>query len=294
MLIFQDSCDFSAVRHTADENGSADGNAEKGSASVGYALDSGCLVTKYESENGTAFEYPVASECIFDENGALTAIEDYCAEMYIPIAFTYVDAAKLTKLKKRYARYDIKPCKDALSDGLSVFRPLSEIFGRDSFPSVSSDLFEMSPLSQRDAEDYDRLCRDDGVNKYWGYDYRADCPFPAPDFFISDAKRDLKNGLSLSLAIRCGGEFAGESILHGFNCRGSANAGIRLFEKYRGKGIGSKAFSALLDCAFSEIGLTEVHAKCMKQNTASYKMLSKCMTFLTGDASFYYFNAVRK
>lgn len=291
MLIFQDNCDFLTGQCSEKRCPDAEdcGNT---SATVEYAFEAGCLITKYETANGTAFEFPVASECIFEAEKALTEIENYCADNFIPLVFTYVDDEKLSKLKNRYSRYDINPCADALSDRLYIFRPLSEIFGRDSFPTVRSDGFVMSPLSECDAEEYDRLCRDDGVNKFWGYDYRVDCPFPAPDFFITDAKRDLKNGMSLSLAIKCDGELAGEAVLHGFNCRGGANAGIRLFEKYQGRGIGSKAFVLLIDYAFSEIGLHEVHAKCFRQNAASFKMLSKCMPCISEDKLFYFFDVI--
>lgn len=286
MLIFHKNCEFLTVQRDKRCFDTDDGG--NNSAAVEYAFDAGCLITKHENENGIGFEFPVASECIFEVDKALTEIENYCADNYIPLVFTFVDGEKLSRLKKRYCRYDINPCDGALSDGLYVFRPLSEIFGCDSFPSVRSDGFVLSLLSECDAEAYDRLCRDDAVNKFWGYDYRVDCPFPAPDFFLNDAKRDLKNGLSLSLAIKCDGELAGEAVLHGFNCRGSANAGIRLFEKYQGYGIGGKAFSALTEYAFS-LGLSEIRAKCFKQNTSSFKMLSRIMTFLSEDEEYDYF-----
>lgn len=297
MLVFSDNCDFSAESPAIDRNDASPNeicNVSDANDKPQYALSSGCLVTKHDLCGDVSFEFPVASECVFDINCALCEIENYCADNFIPPVFSFVDSEKLTLLRIRYSKYDFSVSDESNGEKLFDFRPLSEIYGRIGFPEIKTERLVLSLLSDFDAEDYDALCRDDGVNKYWGYDYRTDCPFPAPDYFLNDVQKDLNEGISLSYGVHLNGKLIGECVFHGFNCRGTANAGIRLFEKIQGKGMGTEAFSAFLRFGFDELGLDCINAKCFEENRRSYNLLSRCMIPIGEENGYNLFAVKRK
>ena len=57
-----------------------------------------------------------------------------------------------------------------------------------------------------------------------------------------------------------------------------------------GQGYGVEAFRAVAEWGLYQRHLGHVVAKCFKENTASYKMLSSCMRKNGEDERFFYFN----
>ena len=107
--------------------------------------------------------------------------------------------------------------------------------------------------------------------------------------FFEVAKRDFENRLAVNFALRLDGKFIGEAVLYNFDGRGSAELGCRVDSAYAGHGYGTEAFAAVADWGLYKLQLSRVVAKCFKENTASYKMLSSCMRRNGEDETFYYF-----
>ena len=145
-------------------------------------------------------------------------------------------------------------------------------------------------ILEEDKASYNRLCLDNKLNKYWGYDYTADIDKNAVTFdtFYDMQKQDFENKESMSFAIRLNGEFIGETILYNFTSNQIAELGIRLLPEYQGKGFGKRAYILTRDFAIKN-GL-KIISKCFKQNIASKNaLLSSGMKLVKEDKKYYYF-----
>lgn len=107
--------------------------------------------------------------------------------------------------------------------------------------------------------------------------------------FFDVANRDFANRLAVNFAVRLDGQLIGEAVLYHFDCRGGAELGCRVDGAHGGHGYGTEAFAAAADWALYQVHLTRVVAKCFRENTASYKMLSSCMRRCGEDETYFYF-----
>ena len=157
-------------------------------------------------------------------------------------------------------------------------------------PRIVTERLVLDLISERDIDAYNRFCLDLQHNRYWGYDYREHVAGTPPrDYFWRDAMTDFDSKVSLTLAVRRGGEFVGEVVINEFDYQGSANIGVRILPEYTGMGYGREALSAAAEYALYKIGLSSVTAYCYKENIASYRLLSSCMEPQGEDENFYYF-----
>lgn len=150
----------------------------------------------------------------------------------------------------------------------------------------------LTPISERDIPDYNRLSLDDERNRWWGYDYRRDCPNPSREYFYKDQKKDFSNRMAMNFAIRKDGKFVGEAILYNFDFKGGAEIGVRILPEADGQGIGRYAFNLVADYAIYTLELVQINGKCLKENIASAKMLSSVMRKIGEDEKYYYFNKI--
>ncbi|NLZ76244.1 MAG: GNAT family N-acetyltransferase [Erysipelotrichia bacterium] len=166
----------------------------------------------------------------------------------------------------------------------------SELIRLKKIPSLKSERLTYSQIKKDDIPKYNRLCLDEELNKYWGYDYHDDLQGELTyDYFYHSANSDFTNKVGLSMAIRLKKQLIGEVVINEFNFRGSANIGIRLLPEYIGKGYGKEALATICDFALYNIGLKRVTAYCYRENIVSYKMLKSVMTSTGEDETFYYF-----
>jgi len=170
----------------------------------------------------------------------------------------------------------------------------SELLYVESIPSIKTGRLVLDEIRPEDAAIYQRLCLDDERNRYWGYDYRDDleteCAENIPDnYFYNVAKKDFDERLCLNLAIRKDGHMIGEIVLYEADYRGGIEIGCRLFKEFEGKGYGKEAMQAAADWAIYSAGFRKVKAKCFKENTASFKMLSAFMKQIGEDEQFFFF-----
>lgn len=150
----------------------------------------------------------------------------------------------------------------------------------------------LTPISEKDIPDYNRLCLDDERNRWWGYDYRQDCPSPSRDYFYKDQKKDFMYRMALNFAIRKEGKFVGEVILYNFDFRGAAEIGVRILPEADGQKIGRSAFGIAANYAIYTLELTEIRGKCFKENVASEKMLSSVMQKAGEDETYLYYRKI--
>ncbi len=150
----------------------------------------------------------------------------------------------------------------------------------------------LTPICEKDIPAYNRLCLDDERNRWWGYDYREDCPKPSRDYFYKDQKRDFANRMAMNFAIRKEGKFVGEAILYNFDFKGGAEIGVRILPEADGQGIGRYAFGLVANYAIYTLELVQINGKCLKENVASAKMLSSVMQKIGEDEKYYYYRRI--
>ena len=188
----------------------------------------------------------------------------------------------------RISKTQYQPIK--IEDKVSV-EVHSELARLNKTPHAKSERLTYSLIHEDDIPEYNRLCMNEELNKYWGYDYRDDLQGNLTyEYHYNNATADFKNKVGLSMAIRLENKLIGEVVINEFDLRGSANIGVRLLPEYRGKGYGKEAFSTACDYALYSIGLKRVTAYCYRENSASYKMLRSVMTPAGEDETYYYFN----
>ena len=152
----------------------------------------------------------------------------------------------------------------------------------------------LTGIREGDKRAYTELNIDSENNRYWGYDYREDyinVGEVTEDTFYNMAAYDNAVGDSVNFAIREDeyGEMIGEVIIWNFTSKGFAEAGCRLFKKFQGKGYGKTAFKLAADFAESVLQVSVI-ARCYKENTPSYKMITACgFELKNADDKYYYF-----
>ncbi|MBO4853916.1 MAG: GNAT family N-acetyltransferase [Oscillospiraceae bacterium] len=160
----------------------------------------------------------------------------------------------------------------------------------DAVPRLETERLVLDELTEADIPAYNALCLDDERNRWWGYDYRQDLHGArTEDYFLTVAHEDFAKRLAVNFAVRLDGALIGEAVLYRFDWKGGAELGCRIAPEYAGHGYGTEAFAAAADWALYRLGLDRVTAKCYKENTPSYRMLSSCMRPSGEDGTFYYF-----
>lgn len=175
--------------------------------------------------------------------------------------------------------------------GKFCFEPMNELQRHvSSIPELKTERLTLSALTEEDIPAYNALVLDEERNRWWGYDDVAGLGGPVEESsFYNVAARDFENRLAVNFAVRLDGKLIGEAVLYRFDYRGGAELGCRIDKAYAGKGYGTEVFAAVAEWGLYQAQLTRVVAKCFKENTASYKMLSSCMRKNGEDDTFFYF-----
>ena len=157
-------------------------------------------------------------------------------------------------------------------------------------PELKTERLTLTALREEDIPAYNALVLDGERNRWWGYDDVAGLGGEVQErSFYEVAERDFNNRLAVNFAVRLDGKLIGEAVLYSFDGRGGAELGCRIDKAYAGHGYGTEAFAAVADWGLYKVHLGKVVAKCFKENTASYKMLSSCMRKKGDDETFFYF-----
>jgi RimJ/RimL family protein N-acetyltransferase len=171
------------------------------------------------------------------------------------------------------------------------FEPRNELLAHvRELPELKTERLTLSALTEADIPAYNALVLDHERNRWWGYDDVAGLGGPVErDSFYEVARRDFSARTAANFAVRLDGALIGEAVLYRFNYRGGAELGCRIAREYAGHGYGTEAFAAVADWGLYRAHLTQVVAKCFRENKASYRTLSSCMRKSGEDETFFYF-----
>ncbi len=209
-----------------------------------------------------------------DAEGACISLAAYSAREMVPLIITDVPRDELEFLCSVFPHVDAYAYED--DEDAFFVKVNNECDMLDEIPSIELDGITLDELSDADRERYAELCRDRDLNKYWGYDVDSDNPEGDADFYLEVVRRELADGVAITLAVREGGELAGEATIYGFDYRGKASIAVRVMRDRHSRGIGSRATRALIELA-GRIGLSTLTAEILNENEKSIKMTSKYM-----------------
>jgi RimJ/RimL family protein N-acetyltransferase len=247
---------------------------------------SGCALVRVFDMGRYCFLFPYEIEADSDVSASISAIAEYAMREEIPLIFSDVPFDCLSYFRG-FRHMDID-AEDAEAESYRV-RIKNECELISSVPSVARGRVELNEISEDDIADYARLCKEQNVNKYWGYNYSEDVSNPSDRYFYENALREFSSGVSVSMAIRFEGKFIGEGVIYAFDGRGSAEFAIRLLPEWQGKGLGTESSLAISDVG-RKIGLTRLSSRVMNANGASLAMLKKisdCFTKEESESVFY-------
>ena len=160
----------------------------------------------------------------------------------------------------------------------------------EEIPELKTQRLTLSALREEDKQAYNALCLNDERNRWWGYDYRQDLKGElTEDYFLDVTRRDFEKRWAVNFAIRLDGKCIGEAVMYSVDWRGGIELGVRIAPEYAGYGYGTEAFAAAAEWGLYGLLMERVVAKCYKENTASYRMLSSCMRKVGEDDTFFYF-----
>lgn len=172
-----------------------------------------------------------------------------------------------------------------------VFKPMNDLLEHvHVIPTLKTERLVLNEIQKEDIPAYNKLVLDKERNRWWGYDDLGNLDKPYTETSFYDVTRtDWKKKNCINFAIRQNDTFIGEAVLYNFDFRGGAELGVRIDKTYAGHGYGTEAFQAVTDWALYTVHMRNIVAKCYHENTASYKMLSSCMTKSGSDETFDYF-----
>lgn len=232
---------------------------------------SGCAIIRVFDMGRYVFLFPYELDEGADIRAALGAVSEYAMREEIPMVLADVLLEDLSYLSG-YRHMNI----DAEDEEASSYRVRikTECELVDEIPSIDTERVKLNKLCEADIHAYARLCKDQDVNKYWGYNYLDDISDPSCDYFYKNAEREFSAGISVTMAIRVDGEFVGESTIYAFDGKGGAEFAIRLLPEWQGVGIGTDSVRAIVMAARS-LGLLTLNAEIMRDNSPSIAMLKK-------------------
>lgn len=218
------------------------------------------------------FPWPVGLRDGWDAREALSKIADYAVREMIPLVLTEVERDELPLLTSLFSSLDARAYED--DEDLFFIRVENECLRLSEMPTRSYGRIELKKIDKKSSARYAKLCRNEEVNKYWGYDFRLDEPNAADKYFLRVAEDEFRRGVAITLGAFVDGKLIGEGLIWGFDYRGCASLGVRLLPDYQGRGYGSEIFSALILLS-EEIGLSELRAEVLHENVRSIALCKK-------------------
>lgn len=222
-----------------------------------------------------SFVYPIEVGEETDTDAALSALAAYSVRELIPFYLTDTPREELDRLRRLFSHLDARAYDD--DEDSFVALVYSECDMLDGVPTLTEQGITLSPITDEDITAYAALSRSEEVGRYWGYDYKEDESDADDGYFLRVAESEFARGVAVSFAVREGGEnspMLGEAVLFDFDYRGGAMAAVRLLPEHWGRGIGTRAFGALVSMA-RDIGLKHLRAEVMAENLPSLAMTGK-------------------
>ncbi|MBE6644165.1 MAG: GNAT family N-acetyltransferase [Ruminococcaceae bacterium] len=234
----------------------------------------GCLLVRIYDAGEYLFSYPYPLTESADESGAVEEVAQYALREGLPLVFFDVPRESLPILLMGFRHADV----DAEDESADTYRVTikSECSLMKKIPEITSGDITLRELVPDDKKDYAEICLDVENNKYWGYDFREDNEEADAEYFIKAAMEERRLGTAVSFAVIYGGDFIGEASLYAFDCRGGAEAAIRILPKYQGRGLSENILTALF-AVCKKMGLIRLYAEALCENKPSVAFCSKYM-----------------
>ncbi len=252
---------------------------------VAMALFGDALLIRIYNGEEYLFTSPIGLSTPWDMRGAVLAVRDYALREMIPLKFTDVLREELDIYTELFRFVDAVSYDEPDLFFLSV---TSECDALTAPPDVKFGRVRLSRIRTEDRESYRILCEDGNVNRYWGYDVRADNPEGDIGYYLETAEREFNTGIAVTLGVYYDESFIGEAVIYSFDMSGGAEIALRLLEEYHGMGLGRETLLALTEAARG-IGLLYLTAEVMTENRPSLKMMEKEMKRVSSDAERVYF-----
>ena len=238
---------------------------------VGFARLSDILLVRIFDGEEYVFIYPIALSDGLDERDALAELRAYAVREEIPLVLCDVPEDSRQTLEEAFRFTEIHD-----DDGCLYAVVKSELSMLCEPLSLSDGVISLTPLSESDIKVYAEICKNEEINRYWGYDYREDIEAPKDECFYLVSEKGRKDGTSLSLGIRYNGHLIGEGCFWGFDLMGGAEVGFRILPKWQSQGFGRRALKLLISLG-EEMGLISLYATVKKENTPSVRLLDSLM-----------------
>lgn len=243
---------------------------------VGISAAYGMLLVRILDGGRYSFVYPIEVAEDTDADGALISLAEYAMREMIPFHMTDAPREELDRIGRLFPHVEAR----AYDDDVDSFVVLiySECDLVDELPAVELDGVLLNELCDADMASYAKLARNEAVNRFWGYDYKADAEGADDAYFLETARMEIAQGIALSFAIREGAdeELLGEAVIFDFDYRGGAKLAVRLLPEAQGRRIGSRALAALIKLV-GEIGVKMAYAEVRLENEPSIRMTSRYM-----------------
>lgn len=240
---------------------------------VSYAVtySNGCMLVRIFDFGRYMFLYPIELFRDADSDAAVFELSEYVRREELPFVLLDVPAEYISRiLELGFMHLEI----DKESDDSYRVKIKTECELASQNISFCGDNILLDEFTEEDISDYADLCRDEELNKFWGYDYREDAPDASDEYFYAAQKEGRAAGTSMSLAVREKDVLVGEVQYFAFNGRGECEVAVRIARKYQSKGLGSRAMAAAISLA-AQMGIKIIFCDVMKENVYSARMMRK-------------------
>lgn len=241
---------------------------------LAFAYADEVLYARIYDQDRYLFPLPFMLTESADAEAACLTLAAYAVREMVPLIITDVPRDEIAFLQSVFPHMDACTYED--DEDTFFVKINNECDMLDEVPSIETEGLCLTEIREDDKDAYATLCRDRDLNKYWGYDVDADNPDGDADFYLNVARRELEDGVAVTLAIRENGEFVGEATVYGFDYRGAASIAVRVLPACHSRGIGTRATRALILIG-RQMGLTTLKAEILNENEASIKMTSTLM-----------------
>lgn len=144
-------------------------------------------------------------------------------------------------------------------------------------PTLTTDRLVLRKISISDAEDMYDYSKDSGVTQYLLWEPHPDTIYT--EQYIHYLQERYAVGDYYDFAIECKetGKMIGTVGFTSFDLPNhSAEVGYVVSPVYQGKGYATEALQRVISFGFHVCGLVRISAVCMKENTASLRVMEKC------------------
>lgn len=244
---------------------------------IAYCVLDGALIVRMCDNGEYVFDYPYCFDDT-DVGDILREISVYARRELIPLVLMNVPREELETVSAVFPRITAQAFEEDVDS--FVVRIENEISTLGELPCIDIDGVSLEKIRECDIPSYYKLCTDDLVNEYWGYDYKMDNPNPALDYFYNVAMGEFEAGVALTLGIYDSERLVGECVMYDFDCFGSCEIGVRLMRSEQSKGYAGKAIRGLFELG-KELGLNSVLTRVMSVNAPAIRFVEKYMTFVS-------------